>query len=219
MLSNNRVLLIHGIWNHRAWLSPLASRLRQAGFDPTVFSYDSILHGASASMPTLLDAIQQLKPAALVGHSLGGLLALETLAWAPGLPVERVVCLGTPLRGSLTAKHMAGHRFLKHTMGRSSDLLTRGVEQWSGAAQVGMVAGTARRGIGRWVAPLQGPNDGTVLVEETQIPGLAAHCTVHCGHTELAFSREAAGRVVQFLSAGSFDDSGLTHLQDTPQQA
>ena len=41
-------------------------------------------------------------PVALVGHSLGGLVALEALRRQPDLPVSRVVCLGSPLRGSGT---------------------------------------------------------------------------------------------------------------------
>lgn len=204
---NPRVLLIHGIWNHKSWLAPLAARMRGHGFEPTIFAYDSILKGPEAAMPVLLDTLQRLKPAHLVGHSLGGLLALETLAWAPDLPIERVVCLGTPLRGSLTARHMAAHPLLRHALGRSRGLLTRGFDVWSGRAQVGMIAGTAPRGLGRLVAPLRGQSDGTVLLTETQLPGLTAHCSVACGHTELAFADIAARRAVEFLRTGTFGEN------------
>ena len=204
--SNNRVLLIHGIWNHSAWLQPLAIRLRTLGFAPSIFAYDSILKGPGAAMPALLDTIQRTKPAYMVGHSLGGLLALETLHWAPDLRIERVACLGSPLRGSATARHMAKHPVLRHALGHSSEMLTRGFEAWTGKAQVGMVAGIAPRGLGRLVAPLRGQSDGTVLLSETQLPGLAAHCTVSCGHTELAFAEAPARRVAQFLHTGGFDE-------------
>ena len=40
-----RVLLLHGIWNAKAWLAPLAARLRAAGFDVEVFGYPSVFGG------------------------------------------------------------------------------------------------------------------------------------------------------------------------------
>lgn len=202
--STQRVLLVHGIWNHSTWLRPLAYRLRQRGFEPAIFSYDSILQGPEAAMPALADRMAQFQPQALIGHSLGGLLALETLRWVPDPGVQRVVCLGSPLLGSATAKHMAAHRWLRHGLGRSRDWLTRGVAPWQGRAQVGMVAGSVPRGLGRLVAPLQGVHDGTVLLTETQLPGLTNHCVVACGHTELAFSEAALERVDRFLRTGLF---------------
>ena len=203
-MSPSNVLLIHGIWNHRTWLQPLAAKLRSEGFSPTIFSYDSILHGPEAALPALLETIQRLEPVNLVGHSLGGLMALEVLKWAPGLKVERVVCLGSPLRGSFTARHMAQHRALRYALGRSQALLTRGLERWDGPTEVGVVAGTAPRGLGRLVAKLQGPSDGTVLVSETQLPGLKDHCLVPFGHTELAFAAAPARKVARFLRTGGF---------------
>ena len=198
------ILLIHGIWNHRAWLQPLAAKLRAEGFAPTIFAYDSILKGPEAALPALLETIDRLAPVGLVGHSLGGLMALEGLKLAPGLKVDRVVCLGSPLRGSFTARHLSHNRALCYALGRSQGLLTRGLEGWEGPAEVGVIAGTAPRGLGRLVARLQGPNDGTVLVSETQLPGVKDHCLVPCGHTELAFANEPARQVARFLRTGAF---------------
>lgn len=206
MRPTNRVLLIHGIWNHRSWLKPLAGRLSAAGFTPHIFSYDSIWRGPDAALPALLETIERQAPDYLVGHSLGGLLALEALTQSPGLPVKRVVCLGSPLRGSFTARHLAGRPLLRHALGRSSGLLTRGFEAWHGSAEVGMVAGTRRRGLGQLVAPLQGESDGTVLLDETRLPGISAHCCVPFGHTELALTEEPARRAAQFLRTGKFEE-------------
>ena len=198
------VLLIHGIWNHRSWLQPLAAKLRSEGFAPTIFAYDSIMKGPEAALPALLETIDRLSPVGLIGHSLGGVMALEALRSVPGRKVDRVVCLGSPLKGSFTARHLAQHPALCYTLGRSVGLLTRGMERWEGETEVGVVAGTVPRGLGRWVAPLQGPNDGTVLVSETELPGLTAHCLVACGHTELAFSKESAQQAARFLRTGAF---------------
>ena len=43
-----------------------------------------------------------------------------------------------------------------------------------------------------------------MALEETRLPGLAAHCRVHSSHTGLVFSAEAARQVVAFLRNGTF---------------
>ena len=45
------MLLLHGIWNARLWLSPLAAKLRAAGFEPEVWGYDSVLGGPERAVP------------------------------------------------------------------------------------------------------------------------------------------------------------------------
>lgn len=203
----DRVLLLHGIWNHGSWLRPLAARLRGHGFEPTLFAYDSVFRAPDALLPVVQETIARLGPVHLVGHSLGGLVVLETLRWSPGLPVGRVVCLGSPLRGSSVARHLGARPWMRHALGRSAGMLARGVDAWEGPTEVGMVAGTVRRGLGQLVAPLRGEGDGTVLLEETRLPGLADHCTVPCGHTELAFAEAPARQAAAFLRDGRFGTS------------
>ena len=82
----NRVLLLHGIWNARAWLRPLAARLRREGFVPEVFGYASVFGGPEVAVPRLVARLRDSEPVAVLGHSLGGLIALEALRRSPGLP-------------------------------------------------------------------------------------------------------------------------------------
>lgn len=130
--------------------------------------------------------------------------ALETLRRQPDLPVSRVVCLGSPLRGSLTARNLARHPWSAHALGRSGPLLLSGCAEWRGTAQVGMVAGNVARGFGRLLARFEGDSDGTVSVEETRLPGLSDHCIVAASHTGLVFSAEAAHQAANFLRHGRF---------------
>ena len=102
-----KILLLHGIWNAKAWLNPLAARLRAAGFDAQVFGYPSVMGGPEVAVPSLIAHLRNSGPVAVVGHSLGGLITLEALRQAPDLPVSRVVCLGSPLRGSGAARGLA----------------------------------------------------------------------------------------------------------------
>jgi len=201
-----QVLLLHGIWNARAWVGPLAWRLRARGFQVQVFGYPSVFGGPDVAVPLLLQRLQRMAqagPVALVGHSLGGLLALEALRRQPQLPVSRVVCLGSPLRGSGTARSLAEHGW-GAALGRSSDLLLDGLPDWQGRAEVGLIAGTLPHGLGSLLGALEDASDGTVALAETRLPGLADHCQVPCSHSGLVFSLDAARQTAQFLRHGRF---------------
>lgn len=203
-MTPQRVLLVHGIWNAKSWLAPLAARLRAEGFAPQIFGYASVFGGPEQAVPQLIERLRAQPVDAMVGHSLGGLLALEALRRAPELPVRRVVCLGSPLLGSGTARELAAHAWGARLMGRSAGLLAHGLECWDGVAEVGVVAGNVPKGLGRLVRRFGGPSDGTVALAETRLPGLADHCEVACSHTGLAFSPVAAAQAAHFLREGRF---------------
>lgn len=199
-----RVVLVHGIWNAAWWLAPLAWRLRRAGFEPELFGYPSLLAGAEAAVLRLVRQLQDGPPAHLLGHSLGGLVALEALRQAPGLAVPRLVCLGSPLCGSCTARQLAARRGLAWVLGRSAGLLLRGCQPWQGPVEVGVVAGDLPRGVGRLLTAVGPESDGTVALDETRLPGVAACCRVHASHTGLVLSAEAARQAAAFLRHGRF---------------
>jgi pimeloyl-ACP methyl ester carboxylesterase len=139
-----------------------------------------------------------------VGHSLGGLIALQALQRNPGLSHGHVVCLGSPLRGSAAARGMArlpGGSFL---IGKSLEILRNGIERWDGTQAVGAIAGRLPMGLGVALGALASPHDGTVSVAETEIPGLTDHCIVPVTHTGLLFSEEVAAQTIAFLGSARF---------------
>ena len=201
--SPTRVLLLHGIWNSRLWVVPMAWRLRQLGFEVETFGYPSILGGPQVAVPRLVQVLRQRPAVAVVGHSLGGLVALEALRQAPQLAVARVVCLGAPLRGSGTARRL-GARGLRAALGRSAQLLDAGVPAWAGVAQVGMITGRTPRGLGSVLGAVQGYSDGTVAEHETQLPGLHDCCHVQVTHSGLLLSAQVALQAAHFIREGRF---------------
>ncbi len=203
--TTHRVLLVHGIWNARSWLAPLAQRLRRLGFQTETFGYSSVFGGPESAIDRLIVRLRQDGPRHLVGHSLGGLIALEALRRAPDLPVARVVCLGSPLRGSGTARALGAHRWSSPILGRSAALLRDGLQGWEGRAEVGVVAGNVPHGVGRLLAAVDADSDGTVGVAETRLPGLCDHCLVAASHSGLVLSPEAARQAAAFLRDGRFD--------------
>jgi pimeloyl-ACP methyl ester carboxylesterase len=203
--SAQRIVLVHGIWNARSWLMPLARRLRDEGFEVDVFGYPSIIGGPEPAIAALIDRVRAGGPVHLMGHSLGGMIVLEALRRAPDLPVQRAVCLGSPLCGSHAARSLGQRRWTAPVLGRSGALLQAGCQPWAGTVPVGMVAGNIARGIGRLIARFDGESDGTVGLAETRLPGLAAHCIVPASHTGLVFSADAARQAARFLREGRFD--------------
>lgn len=200
----NRILLLHGIWNAKSWLRPLARRLRSEGFEVEIFGYPSVFGGPEVAIARLIERLSASQPVHLVGHSLGGLIGLEALRRVPGLPVPRMVCIGSPLCGSEAARRLGRQAWALALLGRSGSLLRQGCEPWQGQTRVGMVAGTVARGMGRLFVRFDGESDGTVAVAETRWPGLADHCTVTASHTGLVFSAAAARQAAHFLREGRF---------------
>jgi pimeloyl-ACP methyl ester carboxylesterase len=199
------VILLHGVWMRGFTLWPLASRLRAQGFRADVFDYASLIRGPAPSVDKLAMALMACgrEPVHLVGHSLGGLVALETATSYAGLPPGRIVCLGSPLAGSCAARGMA-RSHLGALLGRSATLLKCGLYELPRDREVGVVAGSKAAGLGKLFGGFDGPNDGTVAVWETRLPNLADHCVLPVSHSGMIFSARVAARVAGFLRDGRF---------------
>ncbi len=205
---SDHVILLHGLWMRGFALSMLHRRLIEAGFRVHRFDYLSVaatqqrildrLHARMGELVAEADVVH------LVGHSLGGLLALRACL-ADGLPPGRIVCLGSPLRGSAAARGFAawgkGGEVL---LGHNRELLEQGFERWDGPREVGVVAGRIPLGLGAMLGHFAGEHDGTVAVEETRLAGLTAHRVVEANHIGLLFSQEVAQLVAEFLRHGRF---------------
>jgi hypothetical protein len=59
-------------------------------------------------------------------------------------------------------------------------------------------------GGGRLFARLPKPNDGSVVVEETQLDGMTDHIVLPVSHSGLLFSANAALQAIHFLRHGRF---------------
>lgn len=202
---SRRVVLLHGLWMPGASMHWLATQLRAQGFAPETFSYHSVADGPDLAVPRLVELLQAGDgDADIVAHSLGGLIALQALCEAPGLPVARVVCMGSPLTGSGAVTGMLRWAPAASLLGRSAALLQQGIHCWQGRAEVGVIAGQVRHGLGALFAGFDGDHDGTVAVAETRLEGIADHVVVDASHSGLLFSPEAAAQAVAFLRDGRF---------------
>jgi pimeloyl-ACP methyl ester carboxylesterase len=202
------VVLVPGLWVHARFMLPMQRRIERCGYHVTRFSYRSMRNTLTDNAHALAAFCAAL-PASrlhLVGHSMGGLVALAALAQLSMRPPARVVLVGTPFAPSYSAQ-----KLLRLPGGPA--LLGRCMREWLASAmrsagqgcEIGVIAGDLSIGLGRIVAPdLARPNDGVVSVDETRVPGMRDHVVLHVSHTAMLFSAEVARKVCLFLDAGRF---------------
>lgn len=201
------VIVVHGLWMNGLESFLLRDRLKGAGFAPSVFRYPS-MHASLAQVTAAL--AERLRAAGdtvhVVAHSLGGLVALETLQGGGELPPGRTVLLGSPVQGSRAASAIARWSLGPQLLGSLAiaELARAHDRRWRGPREIGLIAGSRSAGLGRMFADLPQPNDGTVCVDETDLPGATAHLIVDVSHTGLLLSRPVANAVCDFLTCGSF---------------
>lgn len=198
-----RVVLVHGLWMPAASMRWLGRHLARAGYRTEPFGYYSVAGGPAAAAPALARLVER-GDCHVLAHSLGGLLTLQMLREHPDVPAARVVCLGSPLCGSAAASGMARLLGIGSLLGRSSELLCGGCPPWSGRAEVAVIAGRRPVGLGQLFGRFEGPNDGTVAVAETYLPGLADHAVIEASHAGLLFSAQAATLAASFFRTGRF---------------
>jgi pimeloyl-ACP methyl ester carboxylesterase len=204
------VVLVHGLWMVGFELGVLKHRLESAGpFRAVAFSYPSLAGTMSDHVRSLIDfsRTQNAQQLHFIGHSLGGLVILRALQLTADLPPGRAVLLGTPSQGSKAAQGVARLiPFGKAILGSAvnEECVEFAPREWSGRREVGVIAGSMGMGLGRMFAQLQGDHDGTVMVEETRLPGAKDHIVVETSHTGMLFSAEVARQAAVFLRDGSF---------------
>ncbi len=182
-----------------------AGRLRTVGFN-----YAAVSQPAERTLERLAMLVRGLEAPAVhfVCHSLGGLVVRHLLVREPELPPGRIVTLGTPHTGSCVARRLARWRFGRAWLGYSLGFgLAAGeadLPALPAGREVGSLGGTLPWGLGRLVAPIPRPHDGTVALAETRVPGLADHMGLRVSHLGMLASAGVATQVAAFLARGRF---------------
>jgi hypothetical protein len=184
----------------------------QSDFKAVPFSYPSLQGSMADHVRGLIDFAQRqtVDELHLVGHSLGSLVILRALQLTDDLAPGRAVLLGPPCQGSVAAQGVARLLpFSRTLLGAAihEECIGCTSHEWSGRREVGIVAGSMGMGLGRLFADLATDHDGTVTVEETQLPGAKDHIVLNTSHTSMLFSPEVAGQAVRFLRTGMFGRS------------
>ena len=191
----------------------LRDRLAKAGFAPTIFRYPSMRASLDQVTAALAARLRSFAgPVHLVGHSLGGVVILETLERESELPPGRIVLLGSPVQGSRSARSIAAWSVGPQLLGALAvaELARERDRSWAKPRELGLIAGRRSAGLGRLFSNLPPPNDGTICVDETRLPGATGHLVLDVSHTGMLMSSQVASSVAGFLHAGRFPETPFT---------
>lgn len=200
------VVLLHGFLMNRHAMSVLGLRLRLAGYADHAYTYRSVREDIEAHVAALLARLGDFRRIHLIGHSMGGVVALKLLERL-GAParIGRVLLLGAPVAGCEIAQLMTRYPGGRWVLGKSGELWKNGYPlRIPPGFSVGSIAGTRRLGMGAVLGRLSGPNDGVVRVDETRLPGLADHIVLPVSHSGMLVSGAVARQCLVFLRDGRF---------------
>jgi pimeloyl-ACP methyl ester carboxylesterase len=213
------VVYVHGLWLSGYEGILLRRRLSKAlDAETRSFTYSSVRGTVTDNALALHGYLAKIRADTvhLVAHSLGGLVVLKLFELAEGVgepPLGgatesapgRIVLLGSPVQGSRTAARLMRLPFGNKLMGQAGEVLLGTRERcWNGVRDLGVIAGALPIGAGRLLGPLSAPNDGTVLVEETSLPGAADQLTLRVSHSGLPYAASVARQTTAFLRRGRF---------------
>lgn len=208
-VSKEHVVLVHGLFLHGIYTKVLSNWLKKAGFTTTEFSYRTIQANLDDNAEKLYQHFQSIDADVIhgVGHSLGGVLLQHLYANYDMNNKGRVVALGSPFLGSAVARFLSQNPMASAVLGKSiADVNEKEEPKWNSEHELGIIAGDIPIGLGTVLGTvLEKPNDGTVSVTETQLPGYKEHIIVPVAHTALIFSPKTSEKVVSFLKEGRFE--------------
>ncbi len=201
------VVLLHGAWMNPLVMAYLTHALRRDGFAAQALHYRTMSETIEDHLSRLSARIAatQAPRVHLVGHSLGGVIALRYLQRSADARVRRAVLLGAPVAGCRAAAALSLQSAGRLLLGRSLSLWRAPVDvSLPPGVEVGAIAGTRSLGLGRMLVRLPPPNDGVVCVDETRLPGLRGHLVLPLAHTEMLVSPATARQTSAFLATGAF---------------
>ena len=214
-----KVFLVHGLWMSGYACLYWRQAIRDAGWQPVIYSYPTVFNRMDQNADRLWRAVQRsIKDKNtdclhFVGHSMGGMVILHMLRrhghefGQNGLPkLGRVVLCGSPINGSHSAQEVQRWPVVGRALGKS-------ILDWPGIAReelpndldIGVLAGTRNLGFGRVVKTLPQPSDGTVSLIETELRGGETdRVCMNISHAEMLFAPAVNTQIAHFLRNGRF---------------
>ncbi len=185
---------------------------REYGMRALLFSYPSVSGTIDENAASLAAFIheQDVDRVHVIGHSLGGVLALRMHASNPDFLPGRVVCLGSPLTGSRAASFLSALEWAEDILGKSvpAAVLHQTANDWASHVaserDIGVIAGTVPLGIGSLFAKFDEDNDGTIGVSETRFDGAKDHLIMPVSHKGMLVSAAVTDQAAAFIKRGEF---------------
>ncbi|MAD88543.1 MAG: cob(I)alamin adenolsyltransferase [Pseudoalteromonas sp.] len=193
-----KIIVLHGLYMSGFVMQPLCNKLKQHPFEILNLSYNTLSPNKSDIFSKIDEFIGHDK-AAMVCHSMGGLIARAYLDnhSQTSEQVEKVITLGTPHKGSMFAKQMH-EKGLDVFLKNSVEFLVSDNQDWPYKARLYSIAGDLPLGL-MPILQKGSSSDGTVLLEETKLQGMAEHKVFHVSHTSMIYSRKVTEYILSLL--------------------
>ncbi len=201
-------VLVHGLWTGAWCMKRWERELHRRGHEVRIFSYRTVRQSANEAAARLAVLIVELSHSSnnvypvLIGHSMGGLVALKALAELPESIHGDLIFLGTPLNGSLTAHSLAGLPGGQWLLGHAVQCLTRDeIPEPPSEWHCSMIAGTKRVGLGLLLGGGRAPGDGTVALDETHASYLRQRAELPVSHSSMLWSVDCVETALKFVQS------------------
>ena len=205
-----RVILVHGLARSSRSLAAIGLALRATGYLVRHAAYPS----TRAAPEVLVAGVEAAFAAPFAGrthfvtHSMGGIVVRYYLKHHDVPALGRVVMLSPPNQGSELADLFNKSALFKKFVAPAGRELGTGIDSLPrklGGADfdLGVIAGSkSYNPINSLI--LDGPDDGTVTVDSTRMPGLVDFIVLPCSHNSIIRDKTAIGQVIHFLRYGAF---------------
>lgn len=210
------VVLRHGLWRSAGSLWKMERALHDHGYETINLSYRSTKGYIEDHAKALRVEIEEVLRAPddrklelyFVGHSMGGLQIRYYLSQPGARRADACVFLGTPHRGAILTDKRKDRWLFKTFLG------TEGAVQLSPGDPIyaklrrldcdcGVVFGGLGDGVG-WNDDIPGDDDGTVGIDEAQLPEAKDRIHLVLGHTSLSYADATIRQVLHFLKHRRF---------------
>lgn len=211
------VVLRHGLWRSAWSLWKMERALRDHGYETINLSYGStrgFIESHARAMRAEIEEVLRVPDERklelyFVGHSMGGLQIRYYLAQPGARRPDACVFLATPHRGAVLTDKRKNWWLFKIFLG------TEGAAQLSPGdpfyaklrrldCDCGVVFGGLGDGVG-WNDDIPGDDDGTVGIDEVQLPEAKDRIHLKLGHTSLSYADAPIRQVLHFLKHRRFD--------------
>lgn len=203
-LERMRLLFVPGLVSAGFESAVLGRRLAEHGLDLDIFPHQARRESPESAAARLATLLEQNPDLHLIGHSMGGLIALAALNDAPRWG-GRAVLLGPPLGGSAAARRVSQWPGGRRVFGAAAPWLAAPPPLRADPERVAVIAGTRDPGLGRFLGLAPGATDGLVHVDETRVPGVAL-AQFPVNHFGLLFDPRVAETAARFIRTGSVDE-------------
>jgi len=209
------VILLHGLGRFRQSMRKIEKHLISLGYATINLAYPSTTKSIETIAEKYLGrAVEDCKERGaekihFVGHSLGGIIVRQYLQQHTMFPGSRLVMLAPPNQGSEIVDLLRKIPFYEWITGPAGQEIGRGPESIINrlkpiGIEVGVIAGDSSLNP-LFSVFLDGPDDGTVSVNNTKLSEMRDFTIVHSAHTFIVSNPLVIKQVTHFLMHGKFD--------------